>query len=80
MFSPEGGLCNNNSRHDKREHMWPYRAYTLQRITALPSSHGLTGWRDGGVDGEQRGRSGQGVACLSGGGFSVERIENWGRK
>lgn len=48
MFSPEGGLRNNNSRHDKREHMQPYRPYTLQRITQLPSTHWLTGWRDRG--------------------------------
>lgn len=48
MFSPEGGLCNNNSRHNKREHMQPYRPYTLQRITQLPSAHCLTGWRDRG--------------------------------
>lgn len=48
MCSPEGGLCNNNSRHDKREHMQPYRPYTLQRITQLPSTHCLTGWGVGG--------------------------------
>lgn len=48
MFSSEGGLCNNNSRHDKREHMQPYRPYTLQRITQPPSTHCLTGWRDRG--------------------------------
>lgn len=43
MFSPEGGLCNNNSHHDKREHMQRYGAYTLQGITL---THGLTGYTD----------------------------------
>lgn len=42
MFSPEGGLCNNN-HHDKREHMQQYGAYTLQGITP---THGLTGCTD----------------------------------
>lgn len=43
MFSPEGGLCNNNNNHDKREHMRRYGAYTLQGITP---THGLTGCAD----------------------------------
>lgn len=48
MCSPERGLHNNNSRHNKREDMQPYRPYTLQRITQLPSTHCLTGWRNRG--------------------------------
>lgn len=48
VYSPERGLCNNNSRHDKREHMQPYRPYTLQRITQLSLTHCLTGWRNRG--------------------------------
>lgn len=91
MFSPEGGLCNKNSRHDKREHMQPYRPCTLQRITQLPSTHCLTGWRDRG-SGPWAPWEEWSEGChvcvlvavyLLGGGFQwskAERIENWGRR
>lgn len=49
LCSPERGLRSNNShRHDKRQQAQPYGPFTLQRITQLPWTHRLAGWRDRG--------------------------------
>lgn len=80
MVSPERGLRNNNSSHDKREHMQPYSAYTLHGITH--STHRLTRWIDKGSGPWPAWEEWSEVCmclwvsvCLLGGGFGWEEKE-----
>lgn len=86
MVSPEGGLCNNNSsRHDKREHVQPYRPYTSEDYTASIRSgadwlEGRGEWSMTGVGGVVRGPADvwvtvSGGGCQKRGGWEVVQKE-----